>query len=288
MRLDPPLTRTLLLATALGVAAVGAWQWHAAREAARRAQARLAALEAEAAFLWRSEPAPDVAGTAALAAAVAAAESDYEAARRALAGTGAGPLLAPPPAQPVDAWFALTAQADALRARAARAGVTLKPGEGFGFVSYVRGGPPAAEIPQVHRQRVVVQHLVESLMEARPQALLAVQRERPAGSAEGDPADFFAFDPRLALRRPGLVDGTAFRLEFTGQTATLRAFLQDLGSFRLPVIVRGIEVTPLPPAPGARQPAPESGPIPVPVVQPGLSRFAVTVEQVSVSPLSAP
>lgn len=279
-RLQPPMVRALLLTAALGLAGIGAWQVHVARGEAQRAKAVLAGLRAEAAQLARMQPAPDAAGTELLATAVAAAESDHAAARLALSGSAAGPLLAPPPAQPVDAWFALTAQADALRARAARAGVTVSPGEGFAFASYARGGPSAAEIPLVHRQRVIVQHLVESLLEARPHALLAVQRERPAGGLEGDLADFFSFDPRLALRRPGLVEGTAFRLEFTGQTATLRAFLQDLGAFRLPVIVRGIEVTPLPPAPPARTAG--TGPVPVPIVQPGLSRFAVTVEHVAV------
>jgi len=288
MRLRPPPVRLLLLVTSLVLGAAGAWQWHAARQAAWRARAQLDGLRAEAARLARSEPSVDDAGSAALAAALAAAESEYQAVRRSLSGTAADALLGPPPAQPVDAWFALTAQADALRARAARAGVALRAEEGFGFVSYTRGGPPAAEIARVHRQRVVVQHLVESLLEARPQALLAVQRERLDGSPEGDPADFFAFDPRLALRHSGLVDGTAFRLEFTGQTATLRAFLQDLGSFRLPVVVRGVEVTPLPPTPATRTPAGDTGPVPVPIVQPGLSRFAVTVEQVSVSPLAVP
>ena len=43
---------------------------------------------------------------------------------------------------------------------------------------------------------------------------------------------------------PGFVDTEAFRFVFTGQTAALRAFLNRLASFELPVLVREVEVEP--------------------------------------------
>ena len=46
------------------------------------------------------------------------------------------------------------------------------------------------------------------------------------------------------MRAPGFLDSTAFRLVFVGQTSALRAFLNRIGSFELPVLVREVEVEP--------------------------------------------
>ena len=125
-------------------------------------------------------------------------------------------------------------------------------------------------IASVFHQRQIAQFLVESLFEAKPRALLAVQREAALSkkekddrdatalaAAKGEPPppevvspapvegpDFFAIDPRASARVPGYLDATAFKLVFIGQTAALRTFLNKLASFELPVLVREVEVEP--------------------------------------------
>jgi hypothetical protein len=183
---------------------------------------------------------------------------------------------------------------------------------------------------------------MEALIEARPRAILAVKRERPLTKAEreardaalaavaaGQPApeapdaseegpDYFVIDPRDTARVPGYVDATAFRITFTGQTTALRAFLNRLASFELPVLVRQVEVdvatseeaanqapieeAPAPdqpaaaapatppsivlsadaPAPTAPKPAPPKPRVSTasPIVTKPLSKFTVTVEHI--------
>ena len=81
---------------------------------------------------------------------------------------------------------------------------------------------------------------------------------------------------------PGRVESEAFRLEFTGQTAVLRAFLNSLAALPRPVIVRRVEVEPLTAESGAST-APVAG-APVPLVAQNLSKFAVVVECVELLP----
>jgi hypothetical protein len=186
--------------------------------------------------------------------------------------------------------------------------VATKPDERFGFATHAHEGPEAGLVPAVFRQRVVLQYIVEALIEARPQSLLAVQRERPLTAAQrmernqpaspgapppgapgargGQAEDFLEFNPALSVRMRGQVDSDAFRLAFTGQTAALRTFLNTLAAFKLPVIVRSVEVEPLatdaaPVGPGATSPPAGA---PVPLVAQNSSRFAVTVEYVLPEP----
>jgi hypothetical protein len=70
----------------------------------------------------------------------------------------------------------------------------------------------------------------------------------------------------------------AFRLTFTGHSATLRRFLDRLAACDLLVVVRSIEVEPVVSNPAPRK-APPGGPVPLgQAVGPAWSRFAVTVE----------
>jgi hypothetical protein len=124
---------------------------------------------------------------------------------------------------------------------------------------------------------------VGKLLESNPQALLAVRRERPGAEAARDSRaradDFFEWDRALTLRQPRLIESDAFRLEFSGQTGTLRGFLSSIAQNRLPFVVRCVDVEPwhaesavpaaaLPTAPRA------TGPL----VKPILSKFGVTLE----------
>jgi hypothetical protein len=126
--------------------------------------------------------------------------------------------------------------------------------------------------------------------------------------------DLFDLDPRLAAPNPDLVSVSAFRLVFTGQTASLRALLNQLATFELPVIVRTVEVDPAvgeeltvaaeeAVAPAAALPAggsivlsatavpkaaaaPKPPSIP-PIVAKSFSKFTVTVEFVELVPAPA-
>ena len=294
----PLLWAMLLLAVA--ALATGAWLLQRERQQARHAVAALKQKKQERDRLARQSPALDEGNEQAMGRDLAGAEKMLAAWQSVLQGRDAQLLAAEPPDKSIDAYFNIAAFVEKTRALAARAQVTLKPDERFGFAAHAREGPGTELAPAVFRQRIVLQYLVETLIEAHPQAVLTVQRERPLtlvqrtqrnhlapvgangtgpGAPYGQPGDFFAFDRNISLRVPGLVDSEAFRLEFTGQTRTVRAFLNSLASFRLPLVVRSVEAEPLsvtaPAADPALPPAPGA---PVPLVAQNHSRFAVVVE----------
>lgn len=301
----------LVLATAL---MLEGWLWSRYHQESRRALAALAQTKQERDRLAAQSPALSEANEQAIVQDLANTRKVLAALRSMLAGReGRAPGL--PPARNIDLFFDLAAFVEKSRALAAQAQVVIKPDERFGFATHAHEGPEAELVPTVFQQRIVGQYLVEALLEARPRSLLSVQRERPLTAAQragrykslqagtvptampvvngGQGEDFFEFNPAFSMRVPGLVDSEAFRLEFTGQTAALRTFLNTLASFQLPVIVRSVEVEPLAAAEPANNPvAPSAGSAaPVPLVAQNVSRFAVVVEYVlcGVAPvLSAP
>ncbi|MBI4622227.1 MAG: hypothetical protein HY736_03265 [Verrucomicrobia bacterium] len=226
----------------------------------------------------------------------AAIEVDLARARHAVAAMqgelkGRGPAAerlrtAKVPAARTDAYFDLATFVEKTRELARKQEVEVRPEAArFGFGVFANEGPETEHIEPVFRQRLVAQYLIESLLEARPRALLQVKREPAltrkereerdvalaAAAAAGTPADavagvapegsdYFAMDPRVSARVPGYVDTTAFRIAFSGQTASLRAFLNRLASFELPVLVREVEVEPATAdETAAVQPAEEAG-----------------------------
>lgn len=277
-------------------------------------------------------------------------EADLARAQRALAAMqaelrGRGPSAAAlaamkTPVARTDSFFDLATYVEQSRALAAKQGVFIAPGAAhFGFSLYANEAPEAALIGPVFRQRLVARYLVEALFAARPRALLSLQRERPLTAEErktraealaaADPAaaaaaqpeksstlspDYFDLDPRLGAGASGFVEVSAFRLVFTGQTAALRALLNQLASFELPVIVRAVDVEPASgedllgaseesaPLPAAAAmassivlsaPAPKAAPANkpaanTPLVPKALSKFTVTVEFVELVPAPAP
>lgn len=289
---------------ALGFAAVVAQGWfiYATWQRTKRAEVALRQRQEERDWLARQSPALSPANSDAIAADVAAAEKKLAELRRTLAGRGR--WWPAPPKRTTDAYFALASFAEKTRALAVRQQVELRPDERFGFASYANVGPEPELLGAVHRQRVLIEHLVESLLEARPRAFLGVQREHPLTAAQraalreppapgapaaaatearhgGDAKDFFEPDPQLRLRVPGLVETEAFRIEFTGQTQTLRAFLNDLAAFKLPLVVRSVEVEALS---ADAAPAERKVGAPVPLVAQNFSKFAVVLEFVELPP----
>ena len=296
----------VLLLCGLALIAEG-WWWREARQQAGRALVGLEQKKQERDWLARQTPALSAANEQAIVHDLAQAAKVLAGLRAALqAGDGKTP--ASPPPKPIDAYFDIAALVEKTRALAARAQVMTKSDERFGFATHANAGPEAELLPAVYRQRHLAQFLVEALLEARPRALLRVQRERPLTAAQraqrnqpgptgvaagaaligsgGQAADFFDLDALSSLRLPGRIESESFRFEFTGQTPALRAFLNSLATGPLPVIVRRVEVerlttetssTAIPPA-GA----------PVPLVSQNLSKFAVVVECVELLPAPEP
>lgn len=218
------------------------------------------------------------------------------------------------PAQPTDVFFNITTFVEKTRDKMKAADIKIKADERFGFTAYASEGPDRDLISQVFRQRQVTEYLMDALIGADPSELVSIQRERPvapvpAGSTAPVAApkptgsnavitDLFEIDPRITARVPGFIQASAFRMTFIGETASLRALLNKLATFELPLVVRSVEVesvantkqsptaatapantlasifgTPATSATAAAEPAP-----PKPLVEKVQSKFTVTVE----------
>ena len=271
---------TLCGLVAAGEIALGVERWMASRAEATRLQQRRAELEG----MGQLNPAPTRAVSSAIEADLARAQAALAAMRTELSGqaTAAEKLRAAKvPAARTDAFFDLATYVERVKEAAAKAGVQLRPEAArAGFAQYANEGPEVERIEPVFRQRQLAEHLLTLLLEARPEAIVAVRRERPRTKAEreaeaqaiangqpapapegGDGPDFFALDPRGSARVPGFVETTGFRLTFQGETAALRLFLNRLAAFELPFLVREIEVDPVSAEDSAAE-VPASGPAP--------------------------
>jgi hypothetical protein len=253
----------------------------------------------------------------------AAIEADLARAQRALATmraelSGRGPAAermkaARVPAARTDAFFDLATFVEKTRDLAKKQEVEVRPDAArFGFAAYANAGPELERIEPVFHQRLVAQYLLESLFDAKPRALVSVQRERTfteaerkaraealaalngqppdaaatplPGSNEPDGPDFFELNPRMSARAPGYLDTTAFRLVFVGQTSVLRNFLNKLATFELPVLVREVEVDPVSAddfSAGADEPAAT----PAPAAAPAAASFVLSATP---APATAP
>jgi len=304
-----PLFVAILFASAVACVAQG-WFIYATRERAKRAAVQLEAKRSERDWLARQKPALSEENGRAIEADLTATTQRVAELRAALTGKA---WLSKPPTRPIDAFFTLATFTEKMRALAVNQQVALRAEERFGFSTYANEGPEADLLAPVHRQRVVMQHLLETLFEARPTTLVAAVRERPLTEAQraarraaaanasgsdasassartaGQLADFFEPDARLRLQAPGLVEGELYRVEFTGQTQALRAFLNALATSPLPLFVRAVEVEPSSELSAAAVAAPTAASAPVPLVVQNFSKFAVVVECVDVLPApSAP
>ncbi len=281
---------TLCGAVALGECYLIYERWSASRAAAKRLIQRTNDLGEMANAL----PPPKLKIAEAIEEDLARAERALAAMQAELKGRG--PLAekhraAKVPAARTDSYFDLATYVERMRELARRNGVAIRSEAArFGFGAYANEAPETERIEPVFRQRQVAQYLVESLLEAKPASLIAVKREPTLTTAEreaqaaavaqaaeqaaanGQPADpavvpetplpegpdYFVINPRASAQVPGFVDTEAFRFVFTGQTAALRAFLNRLATFELPVLVREVEVEPAS-AEEASEPTAEEG-----------------------------
>lgn len=275
-----PLFAAALTLCALLVLGEG-WLIYDRWEASRAAAKKLVQKEGELMAMRDLTPVPTRPVATAIEADLARGQRAVAAMQAELKGRGpAADRLASAkvPAARTDAYFDLATFVEKTRELAKKNDVEIRPEAArFGFSLYANEGPKEDRIASVFHQRQVVQFLVESLIEARPRSLFLIQRERALNKAEkeailaaqaaaansaggtppepppepapgsGSPAepespDIFAIDPRVTARAPGFIDTTPVRIVFTGQTVTLRTFLNKLASFELPVLVREVEV----------------------------------------------
>jgi len=220
------------------------------------------------------------------------------------------------PATSTDAYFDLSYYVERVRAAAEAASIRTALDTRFGFTDYAKTGPEAELIPAVFIQRQYAEYLMTALIASQPAEFIGLQRERPLSAEEkrlqeealaagqaspssgySDSAgDFFTIDPGTSARVPGFVETQPFRITFTGYTSALRNFLNELASFKLPVVVRSVEVEALNKDASGQAPTPRQATAAVfgdaslngavvieeqPLVVPTESRFTVTVEIVS-------
>ena len=147
-----------------------------------------------------------------------------------------------------------------LKAKAAANEIQISRNEAFGFASYATRAeqPPTDKIPELNLQRQVLDYIVKKLIDAGPTAILAVERElveadeteetdrnRDRGSIRGNnDDDVFTIEELVTARSNEYIETSAFRLVFTGRTDVLRQFLNTVGRFEIPLIVRSVQVEP--------------------------------------------
>ena len=251
-------------------------------EASRDAAKKLQQKEAELMAMKDLTPVPTRPVASAIEVDLARAKRAVAAMQAELSGRGPSAerlAAAKLPAARTEAYFDLATFVEKARELAKKNDVEIRPEAArLGFSLYTNEGPKEDRIASVFHQRQVIQFVVEALIEARPRAIFSVQRERALNKAEkealaaaqaaalaaatggavpdqpldatagtGSPPeaespDLFSVDPRVTARSAGYLDTTPVRIVFTGQTSSLRTFLNKLASFELPVLVREVEV----------------------------------------------
>lgn len=304
---------TVCGAVVLAELALGYERYAATRDAAKRLEQRRIELEGMA----QLTPPPTREVAAAIELDLAKAQKSLAAMQAELTGKGAVAekfRSAKVPAARTDSFFDLAAFVERMREISEKNGVEIRPEAArFGYARYVNEGPETDRIEPIFRQRQVAEYLLESLLESKPRALLAVKRERTQTKAERearalalangqpiddsatyaltDSPDYFVVDPRVSARVEGHIEAVGFRFIFLGQTAALRNFLNRLASFELPVLVREVEVDvataeetqPQPggDAPAAAAPEASAAPSVVLTVAPAAARKAASAPDAS-------
>ena len=300
---------TLCALLVLGELAFIYERYASSREAARRVEQRKTDMEA----IAQLTPPPTRQVAAAIEADLAKAQKSLASMQAELKGRGPAAeriRSAKVPAARTDAFFDLATFIEKTRELAARNQVEVRPEAArLGFAAFANEGPVPEHIEPVFRQRQIAQYLFEALLEARPRAVLAVQRERtlskadrearaqalangqpppePVGEGDDGP-DYFAIDPRVTARVPGFIDTIPFRIMFTGQTAALRTFLNRLASFELPVLVREVEVETASAEESATQAAGDEGRAAEPAVDTASPSIVLSVDPAAPPAKSAP
>lgn len=275
-----PIFATLLTLCALVVLGES-WLIYDRFEASRGSAKKLQQKEVELMSMKDLTPVPTRAVAASIEVDLARAKRAVAVMQAELSGRGPSAerlASAKVPTARTEAYFDLATFVEKTRELAKKNDVEIRPeAVRLGFSLYTNEGPKEDRIASVFHQRQVVQYVLESLIEARPRSIFSVQRERAlnkaekgalaaaqaalaagtggavpdqpvdvssvAGSSpEPESPDLFTIDPRVTARSSGFLDTTPVRIVFTGQTGSLRTFLNKLASFELPILVREVEV----------------------------------------------
>ena len=118
---------------------------------------------------------------------------------------------------------------------------------GFGFDEFIDDTvipDVAEEVIFLDKQRQVLTYIMTKLMDSSPEAIEAVAREGFGATGEdgNNGKSIFAVDPAITAAEQGVIDTLGFQVVFTGDTNSLRTFLNDLNKFDLPIVVRSVEV----------------------------------------------
>lgn len=122
----------------------------------------------------------------------------------------------------------------------------------FGFPQYLDEATPPdreAAIPLLDKQRQILSHILDQLIASNPDSIESVKRglvERGSREkrqrGENEDGGGFQIKPAISARVPGAIETMAFSVTFTGFTDSLREFLNKISEFKLPLVVRSIEV----------------------------------------------
>ncbi|MBC8008731.1 MAG: hypothetical protein H7067_01380 [Burkholderiales bacterium] len=261
----PLFFTSLLLAGAL--TAGQAWLLFSQRSATNRVTEEIAQKQEALNAFSRARPFPSKENLVAVEADLAVVQKTRDEIRGRLRAVGevADKIAASvTPGSPTDAYFDIAGFVERVGEAAAKESVSVAADNRFGFSAYASTGPERDLVAPVFQQRLYADYLLNALLKSKPSSFVSLQRERPLtpqqkqqildaiggglsaptfsqGSGDGD---YFSIDPSISARVPGFVETTPFRLTFTGLTESLRLFLNELVTFKVPVVVRSVEVEP--------------------------------------------
>lgn len=118
---------------------------------------------------------------------------------------------------------------------------------GFGFdefINEVEVPDVAEEIIFLDKQRQVLSYIMTKLVGSSPESIELVAREAfsTESKTRNKKRSIFTVDESITAAEAGAITTLGFKLVFTGDTNSLRRFLNDLNKFDLPIVVRQVAV----------------------------------------------
>ena len=105
------------------------------------------------------------------------------------------------------------------------------------------------EIAMLDKQRDILDFLIGELYATHPKAILSVKRQSAKKGVNNDFGEYygdssiFEIGSSVTSKVEGAIDTIPFEISFSGKTNTLRDFLNRLVEFKLPIVVRSINVS---------------------------------------------